>query len=95
MNGSAFNIADDILDDLKVPFCINVRCNSYKPLDGFSISRDRLLDGREWIGRIAEIICFSTKLSDDDRHGVEGYLAHKWGLTDKLPTDHPYKNSAP
>lgn len=95
MNGSSFNIADDILDDLKVPFCINVRCNSYKPLDGFSISRDRSLDGREWTGRIAEIICFGSKLSDDDRHGVEGYLAHKWGLTGNLPTNHPYKNSAP
>ena len=26
---------------------------------------------------------------------VEGYLAWKWGIQDKLPTDHPYKNAAP
>jgi hypothetical protein len=26
---------------------------------------------------------------------IEGYLAHKWGLTASLPNDHPYKNSAP
>ena len=26
---------------------------------------------------------------------AEGYLAHKWGLTSSLPSDHTYKNSAP
>ena len=26
---------------------------------------------------------------------VEGYLAHKWGFSSELPSDHPYKNSAP
>ena len=26
---------------------------------------------------------------------AEGYLAHKWGLTSKLPVSHPYKNTAP
>ena len=26
---------------------------------------------------------------------VQGYLAHKWGLADRLPQNHPYKNTAP
>ena len=26
---------------------------------------------------------------------AEGYLAHKWGLEGNLPSDHPYKSSAP
>ena len=26
---------------------------------------------------------------------AEGYLAHKWGLTNSLPSSHPYKNSPP
>ena len=26
---------------------------------------------------------------------AEGYLAWKWGLEGNLPSDHPYKNSAP
>ena len=26
---------------------------------------------------------------------VEGYLAHKWGLTANLPSGHPYKTSMP
>jgi len=28
---------------------------------------------------------------EDDRQKLEGYLARKWGLTDKLPNGHPYK----
>ena len=26
---------------------------------------------------------------------MEGYLAWKWAFEDQLPSDHPYKNSAP
>ena len=26
---------------------------------------------------------------------IEGYLAHKWGLTDNLPSNHPYKVTHP
>jgi hypothetical protein len=33
--------------------------------------------------------------ADGFRNTVEGYLAHKWAITDLLPTDHPYKSSAP
>ena len=29
------------------------------------------------------------------RTKVEGYLAHKWGLSESLPTEHVYKNMAP
>ena len=31
----------------------------------------------------------------DHFESAEGYLAHKWGLTSNLPSDHPYKNNAP
>ena len=30
-----------------------------------------------------------------DVQKAEGYLAHKWGLTSSLPSNHPYKSSAP
>jgi hypothetical protein len=30
-----------------------------------------------------------------DRQKLEGYLAHKWGLTGNLPADHPWKSSTP
>jgi hypothetical protein len=29
------------------------------------------------------------------RQKIEGYLAHKWKIEDKLPSDHPYKNDPP
>ena len=32
---------------------------------------------------------------DTTRKQVDGYLAHKWGLTSNLPDGHPYKTSAP
>ncbi|HCI71449.1 MAG TPA: hypothetical protein DHV30_12990, partial [Balneola sp.] len=45
---------------------------------------------------LAEMIMITgSGLSDADRQRVEGYLAHKWGLTGDLAGDHPYKSSAP
>jgi hypothetical protein len=46
-------------------------------------------------GLMYEIIITSAEASTDDRQRVEGYLAHKWGLTASLPADHPYKTTAP
>lgn len=45
--------------------------------------------------KFAEIIVSSSLLSTLDRQKLEGYLAHKWGLTANLPSDHPYKNVGP
>ena len=51
-------------------------------------------------GRMAEFLTFaglpgtgSTDVSHVER--IEGYLAHKWAQTGSLPSDHPYKSSAP
>jgi len=56
--------------------------------------------GQKLNGRMAEYFHVaaipgtgSTDISDVEK--AEGYLAHKWGLTGSLPSDHPYKNSAP
>jgi hypothetical protein len=46
-------------------------------------------------GTIAEIIVVEDALNTETRQIIEGYLAHKWGLTASLPADHPYKTSAP
>ncbi|MDA0343857.1 MAG: hypothetical protein O3B07_06670, partial [Verrucomicrobia bacterium] len=43
-------------------------------------------------GKIAEIIVVQD-VSEENRFKFEGYLAHKWGLTDKLPDGHPYKEA--
>lgn len=42
-------------------------------------------------GNIAEVIV--APISALER--IEGYLAHKWGLTANLPSDHPYKVNVP
>ena len=42
-----------------------------------------------------EIIALSAAPSVADRERMEGYLAHKWGLTANLPSGHAYKSSAP
>jgi len=46
-------------------------------------------------GDLHELIIYNEPLAQADREKVEGYLAHKWGLTSSLPTGHPYKSSAP
>lgn len=62
-------------------------------------------DGACWIGNdqynsslegnIAEVVFCNEKNSDLTRQRIEGYLAHKWGLTANLPSDHPYKSTPP
>jgi hypothetical protein len=39
---------------------------------------------------ICEIV-ISENLNQTDREKMEGYLAWKWGTTEELPIDHPYK----
>ena len=46
-------------------------------------------------GDICEIVVLNTVASTTTRQKIEGYLAHKWGLTSSLPNDHPYKSTAP
>lgn len=46
-------------------------------------------------GLIAEICIFNAALSTGDRQKMEGYLAHKYGLTANLPGGHPYISSPP
>jgi hypothetical protein len=46
-------------------------------------------------GTYFEIIILNSNASTTTRQKIEGYLAHKWGLTGNLPSDHPYKTGAP
>jgi hypothetical protein len=56
--------------------------------------------GRDWTGvfctaEVGEVLVVSAVMSVLDQFKIEGYLAWKWGLQDKLPGNHPYKNSRP
>lgn len=51
--------------------------------------------GNGLIGNVYEFVQTIPAMSETDRQKVEGYIAHKWGLTANLPADHPYKNAPP
>jgi len=44
---------------------------------------------------ISEVVVCNRNLTTVERQKLEGYLAHKWGLTANLPSDHPYKTVGP
>jgi len=41
-------------------------------------------------GEVYEVIWYFWNLSESDRRDIEWYLAHRWGIADQLPLDHPY-----
>lgn len=49
----------------------------------------------QWIGAAYEMLVVTGAMPVETRQRIEGYLAHKWGLTANLPSDHPYKTEAP
>lgn len=50
---------------------------------------------RPFNGTIGEVIVYPTSITTEFRQQLEGYLAHKWGVTANLPLGHPYKDAAP
>ena len=82
--------------------------NAFTPVNDYDNSLTPSLDLRimrnrtsiRLSGRMAEFFTVAnvpgtggTDISTFEK--AEGYLAHKWGLTSNLPSDHPYKSSAP
>ena len=45
-------------------------------------------------GKVAEVI-ITDDITTNTRVLIEGYLAHKWGITSTLQSVHPYKNTPP
>ena len=46
---------------------------------------------RDFYGEIGDVIVLGPDYTTDDQYAVEGYLAQKYALLDKLRSDHPYK----
>ena len=46
-------------------------------------------------GSVGEVILLDRSVTEEERQRVEGYLAHKWGVTTSLPETHPYKTRSP
>jgi hypothetical protein len=66
-------------------------------LDGFSVGSLQGAAISTYYSNIsvAEIVVLYSTITTTDRQKLEGYLAHKWGLTANLPSDHPYKVNPP
>jgi uncharacterized repeat protein (TIGR02543 family) len=62
-----------------------------------AVGRQKNTSGRFHDGLIGEIVIINSRLTeaDDEFLRMEGYLAHKWGMAANLPTNHPYKVTAP
>lgn len=81
---------------LSMPLCIIRGVSGSSKTSKWSIGGNRkYADARNWKGIICEVIGFPSSLTADEARKIEGYLAHKWELTAKLPVDHPYKSNPP
>ncbi len=71
---------------------------SYSSSQIFSGTRFLLgsIDGTNFYNlRIAEVAVIEGALSFQNEQRIQGYLAHKWGLSAKLATDHPFRFTPP
>ena len=62
---------------------------------GFGVGTVRTLASFYTNMEVAEIVVLAFDVATGTRQRIEGYLAHKWGLTANLPSDHPYKTVGP
>lgn len=105
----AFHIVGTILNKTGNQISVRVDgANAFTPVNDYdnkmSQKQDvRLLRNRtnkKMDGRLAEFFVVGalpgtggTDITEFQK--AEGYLAHKWGLTANLPSDHPFKNVSP
>ena len=74
---------------------VNSAALGYQSETGFTIGHRPVQNISSFNGKISELIYTENQLSLLDQQKLEGYLAHKWGLTANLPADHPYKLTPP
>ena len=65
----------------------NVQANNF--------SNDRNNGGRTWAGELAELLIYNQPLNDNEIAVIEGQLAHKWGTSGSLDSNHPYRFNQP
>ena len=105
----AFHIVGTIFNKTGNQISVRVDgANKFTPVNDYdnSINQNqdvRILRNRaneKMDGRVAEFFVVGalpgtggTDITEFEK--AEGYLAHKWGLTSNLPSDHPFKNVSP
>ena len=68
---------------------------SFGSLTNLKIGKSASSTTNDFGGDLGELLIFTRQLTTSEEQKVEGYLAHKWGATNSLDTNHPYKNVAP
>jgi hypothetical protein len=81
----------DITDDLST---LHMWDGTIQSTFNSEIQLSSTFQNRFFRGFIGELLVYNS-LSNNDYTKVQGYLAWKWNLQSKLPSNHPYKNSAP
>lgn len=97
-NGIDATSTPAVLSGISTGSIVQLSASADIGVNGYAVGRDRdYLVGpyRGWRGRICEVVSCGITLGSPERQKVEGYLAHKWGLTAKLASDHPYKYTVP
>ena len=100
-----FSIYSDVTTGTSKSFHRNGNLLTTQTFTGLTSSVGFLIGGRKeqgtntisrfFSGFIGEVLIFNTTLSTGQRQQIEGYLAHKWGLTTNLPVTHPFKRIPP
>ena len=68
---------------------------SYSLTNGITIGANHVANNDFLDGNIAEFIILDETSDASKISKIEGYLAHKWGLQDSLPTSHAHSLGAP
>jgi len=102
--GSGANVISVVLDETTCSVYLNgetTLINGISKTAGSSIfygldgTFSWKIGGSGFIGYIGELITYPSNMGTNDRLKMEGYLAWKWGLNGKLPTNHVYKTIPP
>jgi hypothetical protein len=86
-----------------VAFYVNgtTRASGGTQSDTTTITKTLYINGRGGANNLsyntylAELIIYNIGLTSSQRQQVEGYLAHKWGMSASLPSTHPYSKFPP
>lgn len=80
---------------LPIPLGLTHVTNALAATTQWALGNDFSAGTRGWNGPICELIGLESNPTSADRERIEGYLAHKWGFTALLPSNHPYKSAPP
>jgi len=95
INGAEIDIESTFQSNLISSGSHPTRYNMSRPVVGFNSGSSTTYSYVDHNDIYAEILAFEGSLTEPQISIVEGYLAHKFNLQASLPSNHPYKNTAP